>query len=95
VQVPLFAIIPGEAGHAAFVVEPAVDAPVAPGAVAGTGWVARRRAVKLGVVQGHMVEITAGLKPGEKLIVLGQRAVADGGAVTIVRTVRDLAELAR
>ena len=93
VLVPLFAVIPGEEGHAVFVVVPVAAAPGSPATTATE--VAQRRLVKLGVMQGAQVEIVSGLKPGERLIVMGQRSVAEGSPVAVTRTVKDLAELTR
>jgi len=46
-------------------------------------------------MQGRQVEILAGLKAGDRLIVVGQRSVTDGSPVRVVRTVKDVAELLR
>lgn len=42
-----------------------------------------RREVKLGVDDGRRVEITAGLKPGEQLVISGQLRLADGAPVEV------------
>jgi multidrug efflux pump subunit AcrA (membrane-fusion protein) len=45
---------------------------------------AQRREVELDVIKGDRVQITQGLKPGDKLIVAGHRFVAPGQKVRIV-----------
>lgn len=84
-QVPLFAVVARRDSYAAFVVEDAV----------GGALVARERPVKLGLLQGRTVEVTAGLRPGERLVVVGQRALADGARLRVMRTVRSMDELLR
>ncbi|MCP4639877.1 MAG: efflux RND transporter periplasmic adaptor subunit [bacterium] len=44
---------------------------------------AQLRLIKTGVVQGSSVQVTAGLSPGDRLIVSGQYDVRDGESVTI------------
>lgn len=66
VVVPLFSVIPREKDKVVFVEE---------------GGVARKRKVELGVFLGREVEVTRGLLPGERLIVVGQRQVEDGDPV--------------
>ena len=56
---------------------------------------ARLRKLKLGIIQGTRVEVLEGLKPGDRLIVIGQRAVEDGAPIKITRTVESVQELAR
>lgn len=45
--------------------------------------VARVRSVEVGVVQGSEVQVTAGLAPGDRLIVVGQRDARDGERVNV------------
>lgn len=70
VAVPLFAIIPQPDGrHVLFVEE---------------NGVARRRAVTLGVNEEGWIQVTEGLKIGERAIIEGQNAVDDGDPVVVV-----------
>ncbi|MFO7610088.1 MAG: efflux RND transporter periplasmic adaptor subunit [Candidatus Krumholzibacteriia bacterium] len=71
VAVPRDAVLPGRAGPAVFVVE---------------GDRARRRQVTLGPYQGLMVVVEAGLAPGERLVVRGQRDLRDGSLVAVTET---------
>jgi len=48
------------------------------------GSVARRRSVTLGRRFGSEVEVTAGLEPGELVVVAGQHRLTDGAPVTVV-----------
>jgi len=45
---------------------------------------AQRRQVEIGVIKGDRVQITAGLTPGDQLIVAGHRFVAPGQTVNVV-----------
>jgi len=45
--------------------------------------VARLRPVEIGIVQGDSVQITQGLAPGERLIVVGQRDLREGDRVQV------------
>lgn len=49
------------------------------------------REIELGAAQGLMVEVMRGLEPGDRLVVRGQRQLADGGLVAVqeVATARD------
>lgn len=74
--VPLNAVVrpPGDAtGYAVFVVE-----------AAGDGHVARLRRVQLGDVRGNMIQVTAGLSGGERIVVRGATLAVDSGAVRII-----------
>lgn len=88
--VPLFAVVARDDGYVAFVVEDE-----GAGEAGDRRPVARLRPVTIGVIQGRQVEVRAGLRAGERLIVLGQRAVEDGTPVAVERTVTSLAELMR
>jgi membrane fusion protein (multidrug efflux system) len=46
--------------------------------------VAEARLVTLGLAQDNRVEITSGVAPGERVVVVGQQEVADGDVVRIV-----------
>lgn len=73
VVVPQDALVRDEAGYVVFVVEGEGDAAVA-----------RQRRVELGPSQANEVMVTAGLEAGERLVVLGQKSVADGDRVRVV-----------
>lgn len=75
VVVPQEALVRAEGGFVAFVVE----------GIEGDGAVARARPVTLGPAQRNEAVVTAGLSPGARLIVVGQKQVADGDRVRIVR----------
>lgn len=89
VVVPLWAVLPRNDGLVAFVVAEET------GADGAAKTVARERKVETGVTLGRRVEIVSGLKSGDRLIVRGQRASADGAAVRVAATVADPAELDR
>jgi membrane fusion protein (multidrug efflux system) len=50
---------------------------------------ARERPVELGILDGSRIQIVDGIEPGDRLIVEGQRALADGDSVRV----RGLAEV--
>jgi len=54
-----------------------------------------RREVELGILDGWKIQITRGLKPGDRVIVVGHRDVNDGQEVMAVREVTDPAEILR
>jgi membrane fusion protein (multidrug efflux system) len=54
---------------------------------------AERRSVKLGVLVGWEVQISSGLKPGEKVIVVGHRLVDDGQPVEVIKSVSNPSEI--
>lgn len=68
VVVPLFAVMRSEGGMRAFVYDN------------GT---ARRREVTVGIIAGDRQQILAGLDPGDRLIVKGQRDLEDGQRVSL------------
>ena len=53
----------------------------------------RLQEVEVGIQEGWQVQITKGVSAGDKVVVVGHRNLNDGGAVNVVRTVRDLKEL--
>jgi membrane fusion protein (multidrug efflux system) len=57
--------------------------------------VAKLQEVKLGILDGWHIQITAGLRPGEKVIVVGQRSVDDGQRVNVVKRVTSPAEIVK
>jgi membrane fusion protein (multidrug efflux system) len=69
ILIPLLSVIPMEEGMAVYVADSTQ---------------AERREVKLGTIKGDRVQVTAGLQPGNQLIVAGHRFVAPGQKVNIV-----------
>ncbi|MFH1718073.1 MAG: efflux RND transporter periplasmic adaptor subunit [Planctomycetota bacterium] len=69
VLIPLLAVIPMEDGKAVYVVNSEQ---------------AHRREVELGIIKGDRVQVTSGLKPGDRLITAGHRFVAPGQKVNVV-----------
>ncbi|KJS31356.1 MAG: hypothetical protein VR64_11060 [Desulfatitalea sp. BRH_c12] len=54
---------------------------------------ARLRPVEIGFQDGWRMLVRKGLVAGEKVVVVGQRGLEDGAAVTVARTVRSMEEL--
>jgi RND family efflux transporter MFP subunit len=54
---------------------------------------AERRPVELGTLVGWDVQVTSGLIPGEKVIVVGHRFVDQGQAVEVIKNVSDSREI--
>ncbi len=54
---------------------------------------AQARTVETGILEGWRMQITKGVKPGDRVIVVGHRSVNDGREINIVRTVSDPEEL--
>ncbi|MBW1713022.1 MAG: efflux RND transporter periplasmic adaptor subunit, partial [Deltaproteobacteria bacterium] len=54
-----------------------------------------RRPVKLGVLEGWQVQVTQGLRPQEKVVVVGHRFLEDGQTVEVLKTVQDPKEILR
>ena len=74
--VPLAAVVRAPNGgehYSVFVVE-----------ASGDRQVARNRPVTLGDMQGNAIAITDGLRPGERVIVMGAGMVADGDAIRVI-----------
>ncbi len=69
VLIPLLAVIPMENSKAVYVVNSAK---------------AHRCDVELGIIKGNRIQVTRGLKPGDRLIVAGHRFVAPGQKVNVV-----------
>lgn len=57
--------------------------------------VAKLQEVKLGILDGWHIQITEGLKPGGKVIVVGQRSVDEGQRVNVVKKVTSPAEIVK
>jgi multidrug efflux pump subunit AcrA (membrane-fusion protein) len=69
IMIPLAAVIPLESGNEVYVEE---------------NGAAQRRSVRLGLIQGLLVQVEEGLSPGERLIVAGHRLVGPGQSVNVV-----------
>ena len=54
---------------------------------------AEKRKVELGVLVGWEVQVTAGLKPGERVIVVGHRFLDDGQPVKVIKNVSHPSEI--
>lgn len=54
---------------------------------------AQRRNIQLGILVGWQVQITSGLKPGERVIVVGHRFLDDGQAVKVIKNVSNPQEI--
>jgi membrane fusion protein (multidrug efflux system) len=68
ILIPLLAVIPMEDSKAVYVVN---------------SMEAQRREVELGIIKGDRIQVTDGLKPGDRLIISGHRFVAPGLKVNI------------
>lgn len=53
---------------------------------------ARKRMVELGVMEKWMVEVTSGLRAGERLVIEGHRSIEDGQRIEVVKVVNSLDE---
>lgn len=82
VMVPISALSHSRKGISVFVLEENSG---------GTGFVARERLISYGAIQKDTIQITEGLAPGDKLIVMGHRNVSDGESV-VLETTESLAE---
>ncbi len=54
---------------------------------------ARKRHVELGILSGWQVQVTAGLEPGDQVIVVGHRQVEEGQDVEVIQSVKDAGEI--
>ncbi len=54
------------------------------------GGLAKRRDVKLGIMEGWMVQVSEGLKKGDKVIVEGHRDIEDGSSVEVVKRLNSI-----
>ena len=54
---------------------------------------ARRRDVELGILVGWEVQVASGLKPGERVIVVGHRFLDDDQPVNVIKNVSDAREI--
>jgi membrane fusion protein (multidrug efflux system) len=78
--IPLYAVISRDNKHYVYVEE---------------NNVAKLQEVKLGILDGWQIQITEGLKPGEKVIVVGQRSVDEGQGLNVVKKVTSPAEITK
>lgn len=53
------------------------------------GDTARRRPVRLGVIEGWLVQVVEGLLPGDRVLVEGHREVEEGQGIRVIRTLTD------
>jgi len=53
------------------------------------------RPVHPGFLDGWKTQIPEGLKPGEKVVVVGHRIIEDGEQVNVIKTIRDMEELSQ
>ena len=84
---PLFSIMAIRDDHVAYVIDGPVEA--------GSLTVVKKRQIELGTMTGRSVEVTKGLEAGDYLIVVGQRSVAEGTKVRVMRTVTTMGGLKR
>jgi membrane fusion protein, multidrug efflux system len=78
IAVPLFALLENEEQNTVFV---------------ANGDAAHRRPVTVGIQDGWRLQITDGLQPEDKVIVVGQRSLKDENPINIVRTVNRIEEI--
>jgi len=78
--IPLYAVISRDSKHFVFIEEEGV---------------ARLQEVELGILDGWQIQITKGLAPGGRVIVVGQRSVDEGQKLNVIRKVTSPAEIAR
>jgi membrane fusion protein (multidrug efflux system) len=79
-SIPLYAVISRDNKHYVYVEE---------------NNVAKLQEVKLGILDGWQIQITEGLKPGGKVIVVGQRSVDEGQRLNVVKKVTNPAEITK
>lgn len=78
--IPLYAVISRDNKHYVYVEE---------------NNVAKLQEVKLGILDGWQIQIIEGLKPGGKVIVVGQRSVDEGQRLNVVKKVTSPAEITK
>jgi membrane fusion protein (multidrug efflux system) len=54
---------------------------------------AEKRHVELGILSGWLVQVTAGLEPGDQVIIVGHRQVEEGQDVEVIQSVEDAGEI--
>ena len=80
IAIPLYAVISRDNKHYVYLEE---------------NGVAKLQEVKLGILDGWQIQITEGLSPGQKVVVVGQRSVDEGQRLKVVKTVTDPAEITK
>ena len=78
--IPLYAVISRDNKHYVYLEEDSV---------------AKIREVRLGILDGWQIQVTEGLSPGERVIVVGQRSVDADQGVNVVKKVSSPSEIAR
>jgi membrane fusion protein (multidrug efflux system) len=78
--IPLYAVISRDNKHFVYLEE---------------NGVAKLQEVKLGILDGWQIQITEGLKPGDKVIVVGQRSVDAGQRLNVVKKITDPSEITK
>lgn len=78
--IPLYAVIARDNSHYVFIEDDNV---------------ARIREVKLGILDGWQIQITEGLEPGQRVVVVGQRSVDKDQQLNVVKKVSSPAEIVR
>jgi membrane fusion protein, multidrug efflux system len=54
---------------------------------------AEKRTVNLGILEGWMIQVNSGLKPGDRVIIVGHRQVDEGQTVQVIKNVTDASEI--
>jgi membrane fusion protein (multidrug efflux system) len=54
---------------------------------------AEKRHVELGILSGWQVQVTAGIEPGDQVIIVGHRQVEEGQDVDVIQRVEDAGEI--
>jgi membrane fusion protein (multidrug efflux system) len=54
---------------------------------------AEKRPVELGILEGWMIQVKAGLNVGDNVIIVGHRQVDEGQTVKVIKNVTDPAEI--
>jgi membrane fusion protein (multidrug efflux system) len=80
IAIPLYAVISRNNKHYVYLEE---------------NGVAKLQEVKLGILDGWQIQITEGLSPGQKVVVVGQRSVDEGQKLKVVKTVTDPVEITK
>jgi membrane fusion protein (multidrug efflux system) len=78
--IPLYAVISRDNKHYVYLEEDSV---------------AKIQEVRLGILDGWQVQITAGLAPGQRVVVVGQRSVDAGQKLNVVKKVTSPSEITR
>lgn len=90
--VPIYSVLAKDAEHYVFVTGEYTP-PKGKGKDPRALRIARKVPVTLGVMQGTSVEVTGGMKAGDKLVVVGQRNIDEDTVMSVVREVANMSEL--